>query len=834
MKVPNNSSRLLVLYLICCWKANVAQAQGVTSAYHLQYAATTPLTAAPTSSDDLRLPCNAYELQNSPIISQITAKLLIHVNVGSRGEGRAILSNKHNSFANCWNNEYNAGCMYTGQNGDSIMMRISAAQDQHYNESNTGRHSGAAICILGLHIDFNIRENKFATSQRNCILCHEFVDVVEEMNDFLGIATAHGRPTRLSDDVTSSSDNDDSVTARWSIRANSGGHDFDDAASLYGMILSAELPYKHRQASIVTSNDDRSEIWVYESLEGHRVTALFVNDILQTSTEPFTKIHAETMVHPALVNHVQPTQILVVSRYNSLALLQQILKYRSVTCVRVVNADMEVLALTKEYMPELDDCTLLIGISDECSKDDRVSFNAVNASAMTSEIKYSNKNGKIDPNDEQKERVYSKNGTIFERMSEDAHHSYYEAGPDDMTQPGLNQYDVIYIDCCDGSETLDVNDGMDMFGIQFHNWLYSMSTHETMIVMNAGHAPRVDVSVVGRREQFILDQFVGGEVEREEGEEDEDEEEHEQSFDYSVLHIYEEELVRPHHSSFLCIFVGYLTESSSHFFRSNSAGFDFDLLSRLVMRNGELLTQPTIHFDGPVHQRYVRLVRAWETWFCNIDGFDVRFPACSDFLFKFFNPNFHHDETEVRWNADAGRTLVAATDIPKGHFVASNDAVNALFMDSFTWKALITFANDYPSATMYRGLVDMILAYGFEFDNFSRVGWCVSTSSTNTFINHSCNEKEETVHPAYSIFSDIDGSYVGFLPPVMRRPEITGITSVAKRDIMAGEEIRVDYRSFRSDMRYHPSFEEFLSESICKNKHGFVHVDEELPSHLEL
>ena len=83
------------------------------------------------------------------------------------------------------------------------------------------------------------------------------------------------------------------------------------------------------------------------------------------------------------------------------------------------------------------------------------------------------------------------------------------------------------------------------------------------------------------------------------------------------------------------------------------------------------------------------------------------------------------------------------------------------------------FEDKYPSTTMYRGLVDFILAYGYESDNLLKTGWVTSTSSTNTFINHEC-DGNENVGVAIDIYVDINQEVPGFLPPLQRRPEITG------------------------------------------------------------
>mmetsp|Transcript_21124 Transcript_21124/g.32242 ORF Transcript_21124/g.32242 Transcript_21124/m.32242 type:complete len:777 (+) Transcript_21124:1-2331(+) len=703
----------------------------------------------------------------------------------------------------CWN----SGCLYTNKEGSSVLLTVHGGVrvSDDVDTENT-------MPLLSITLDVTYIQSESAEELNYYDITEVLVDAVSTIDEAMGVTNTN-----------SASASQWSIHKRGRIIIDESVLSLSDNASLYSMILSAELPYKHRITSIRTKNQDKAEIWEYVTSEGQHATALFVNDVLEASTEPSTQIHAEAMVHPAMVSHTQPTQILLVSYYNALPFLQQILKYESITRVRVLNTDMEVLSLAKKFMPDLDDCTSLIGIADECSQDERVVFDTVTDWEVS---------GNYDDEEEEDEgveetRKYATEGNIFERMTEDAHHAYHEATPGDMAQPGANQYDIIYLDVPVVHPAMDKNAEW-LFSAEFHSWLYRMCTHETMIVINSGHAPSVDTPGTGPREHFMLSHFVDvGEHENETHYSDG------VDFEYSMVHPYDEEFAKPKQSSFLCVFVEDHTESASRFFRSNNANFDTDLRARLVMRRDELLKSPTINYDGPVHQRYSRPLRAWETWFCNFEENADRFGACSHFLFNLFNPAFHHEGTEVRWDPDAGRCLYSKVDIPKGHYVATSDVVNSWFMDVTEWKALNKFANDFPSATMYRDLIDTMLAYGYESDNLSKAGWAMSTSSNNTFTNHACHDDEKNTGPALRVYHDENGNEPGFLPPLQRRPEITGIITMALLDIKAGDEIKMDYRDFRTDMQHHPNFEDFLSNSVCKEKNGFVPVENKKPSHIE-
>lgn len=58
--------------------------------------------------------------------------------------------------------------------------------------------------------------------------------------------------------------------------------------------------------------------------------------------------------------------------------------------------------------------------------------------------------------------------------------------------------------------------------------------------------------------------------------------------------------------------------------------------------------------------------------------------------------------------------------------------------------------------------------------------------------------------------------------------------AISKREIKAGDELKMDYRIFRNDVAKNPSFEEFLTNYVCDpSLEGFVPVDMEKPDHIE-
>ena len=99
-------------------------------------------------------------------------------------------------------------------------------------------------------------------------------------------------------------------------------------------------------------------------------------------------------------------------------------------------------------------------------------------------------------------------------------------------------------------------------------------------------------------------------------------------------------------------------------------------------------------------------------------------------------------------------------------------------------------------------------------------------ATNQTFTNHACDAKYATVSTIEDFTESVDkGIDVGFSPAITRRGEMVGILSVSRRDLLAGEEITIDYKSFREDSTKDPEFEKFLSQSLCEDNIGLVPVE---------
>ncbi len=251
------------------------------------------------------------------------------------------------------------------------------------------------------------------------------------------------------------------------------------------------------------------------------------------------------------------------------------------------------------------------------------------------------------------------------------------------------------------------------------------------------------------------------------------------------------------------------------FVRDAPTAMDMDIIT--LMQPQPL--QQTEFYDGATHLRYLKPSRIWENWFCQ-SNFGRDKPECTEIIQKWYDPSNHGYEFEVVTDPIKGRSLRAAEDIPQGGFIQGEDTFMHLHINAHQWESLEYFVEEFPEAKMYRDLQNFFITYGFQNESRGESGWSVSIASTNTFTNHGCTEKDQNAG-AFPFSSDekmLDASNPTLSIVINRRPQF-GMVTVATRNIKKGDEIMMDYISFRT----YPDekFTEFLA-GICKTGVGLV------------
>ena len=279
-------------------------------------------------------------------------------------------------------------------------------------------------------------------------------------------------------------------------------------------------------------------------------------------------------------------------------------------------------------------------------------------------------------------------------------------------------------------------------------------------------------------------------------------------------------LASPMASSFIAMFV-----DDSHilakFIRTNAPAIEIDIVNNFHhSTNGPL----TLVYDGATHVDYQRPSRAWQHWHCRTPPGNHMY-ECTHFLRDWYDRDMHYYHTEVRKHAIKGRSLTAVKPIPKGVFVLPDDATAMLRLDHDQWNALNDFIARFPDADLYRQVRDFFVAYGFQSEGMGQTGWAVSVANNSTFTNHACTEHEANVKYVDDLYISEDDDDIRFSPFQVRYVELAAVLTRTTRDVEAGEELQMDYASFRS----YPGSDSFhvgLLNNICNSGSGMVAPDE--------
>ena len=96
----------------------------------------------------------------------------------------------------------------------------------------------------------------------------------------------------------------------------------------------------------------RSRYQEIEIIEFHELGKALIIDGLTQSSIYDEHIYHEALVHPAMILHDSPEKILIIGGGEG-ATLREVLKYRSVKEVHMVDLDDEVIKVSKKYLPEM-------------------------------------------------------------------------------------------------------------------------------------------------------------------------------------------------------------------------------------------------------------------------------------------------------------------------------------------------------------------------------------------------------------------------------------------------------------------------------------------------
>lgn len=99
---------------------------------------------------------------------------------------------------------------------------------------------------------------------------------------------------------------------------------------------------------------------------------LFLNGVIQSRTYGEVAYH-EALVHPAMLIHPNPKRVAIIGGGEG-ATLREVLKYRTVEQVVMIEIDEMMVNIAKQYLPELHDCSNFEGSAESCFDDKRTTL----------------------------------------------------------------------------------------------------------------------------------------------------------------------------------------------------------------------------------------------------------------------------------------------------------------------------------------------------------------------------------------------------------------------------------------------------------------------------
>jgi S-adenosylmethionine decarboxylase proenzyme len=106
---------------------------------------------------------------------------------------------------------------------------------------------------------------------------------------------------------------------------------------------------------------------------------LYLDGILQSRYYGDSAFH-EALVHPALFTHPNPKRVIIIGGGEG-ATLREVLKHNTITNVIMLEIDEAMVNVSKQYLPEWSDCSMIVGSAPSCFDDPRAEVIYTNAVA---------------------------------------------------------------------------------------------------------------------------------------------------------------------------------------------------------------------------------------------------------------------------------------------------------------------------------------------------------------------------------------------------------------------------------------------------------------------
>ena len=104
---------------------------------------------------------------------------------------------------------------------------------------------------------------------------------------------------------------------------------------------------------------------------------VFLDEVMQSHRFGNEAYH-ETLVHPAMFLHLDPKRVAIIGGGEG-ATLREVLKHNTVDKVKMIEIDEVMVQVSREFLPDWNNCTDLVGSAEWCGDDERADIHYVDA-----------------------------------------------------------------------------------------------------------------------------------------------------------------------------------------------------------------------------------------------------------------------------------------------------------------------------------------------------------------------------------------------------------------------------------------------------------------------
>jgi len=494
------------------------------------------------------------------------------------------------------------------------------------------------------------------------------------------------------------------------------------------------------------------------------------------STRNHLEAYHEALVHAPMLTHANPKKVSIIGGGEG-ATLREVLKYRNLEKVDMIEIDEKMVYASKKYLPEWSDCSDIVGSTKWCGDDPRAHLYFEDGLAWF-----------IDR--------YSESG----RLSKDL---------------GDDKYDVIIMDALDPQDEIPFAEKL-YTDPTFISSLYNALSEDGIIAFQLGYtafgsgAP--DIFGPSRRRAILMDML--------------------QLNGFETFHIYEDGhcgFLDPW--SFLVVSKTYEEHNLQWFM--NPAEMQIQIHDRILETNSG---KPNLkYFDGATMKGYQIPHKAFEVTFCR----KIPVPHWCTLEHKQIE-NVPKSDLEVKFSTVgdvSGRGVFTKVDIKKSMKIAGEvESQPVIFPPSAT--SMIVDFEDEDIEEMEK-VYNYMDGYGWQVDTWGDDSYYVDAGYL-TFTNHGCNgtynvaavEKNKAITEQNAKESDRgnlhsdpsfqESNWLTYNPARDRQlHRINAKIETALVDIKAGDELLTDYLDFSEWDSWFPDVQDL--KRICDGKDvGFI------------